>query len=67
MARDAPNQFRLLDAFEAAEWPDTMANPFGHNEQFHNALKYIKREMEKRESIMTFRIHKTRPGWQPRF
>jgi|GEM_PF-4060533 len=40
----APRQFRLLDAFQEAGWPEQIPNPFRSNaEALKDALKYLRR------------------------
>lgn len=63
-AKEARNQFAVLDAFEAAGWPKTIGSPFPGNES--RLLETIGDLNEKlaKESLIRFR-GSARPEWYP--
>jgi hypothetical protein len=67
--REAKNQFRLLDSFEEEGWPQTISNPFKHENIMRQTVIDINRSILKykqktgTETRFCFRVEGLRPGW----
>jgi hypothetical protein len=60
-AREAPNQFTILDAFQSSDWPDTIA-PSLQSEQLTQTLRDMRKRLQK-VSPIGFRLEKGRVRW----
>jgi hypothetical protein len=63
-ARDnAPNQFKLLDAFQASGWSHAIESPFKNDErQLRETVAHLQRDLAP-DCPISFRVARRRPVW----
>ena len=63
--KEAPNQFKILDAFQAADWPNYVDSPFpGNQSRLTEAIQDLNEKLTE-ESPIRFR-GSWRPEWYPK-
>jgi hypothetical protein len=62
--RKAPNQFKLLEAFQRDDWPPSIANPLGNPEHLDQTLKDFHKALKPEADIRLFR-NNLRAAWEP--
>jgi hypothetical protein len=61
--RSAENQFKVLEAFQAADWPRSIESPFGvHEQTLQDTIKDINSLLDKASPIR-FAIESRKPVW----
>jgi hypothetical protein len=63
-AREAGNQFRVLDAFQAKHWLGMIASPFPHETTLTQTLRDLHGKLGS-QSLMRFTRVGVRVGWEP--
>jgi hypothetical protein len=60
---NAPNQMRLLDAFEAANWERSIPSPFDLDRTLREAVDDLNEKLVEGSPI-SFRVENGRPIWE---